>query len=283
MNSAMNPMTEPALSAAPAMPAYRAGQRVTLIRVMHSEWTKLWSLPSTLWLLLITVALVAGGGLLAAVLQLSSLPHGAAAIAAFNPTQLSQTGVGLAELTAGALGALIMTGEYATGQVRLTFTAVPRRLPVLWGKLAALAATLLAVGTIATFAAFFITQAILAPHHLSATVGQPGVARSVFGSALILTGVALLGLGLGALLRNAAGAVSALFGVLFGLTLVAGFLPGNLSHQVREYLPENVASDVTSMTHQAGTLGPWTGFGLFCLYTAVALGAAAWLLRRRDA
>jgi ABC-2 type transport system permease protein len=279
----MNQLTEPALSAAPAVPAYRADQRVTLIRVIHSEWTKLWSLPSTLWLLLITVVLVAGGGLLSGILQLSSLPRGAAAVAAFNPTQLSQSGVGLAELTAGALGVLIMTGEYATGQVRLTFTAVPRRLPVLWGKLAALATALLVVGTIATFAAFFLTQAILAPHHLSATVGAPGVARSVFGSALVLTGVALLGLGLGALLRNAAGGITALFGVLFGLTLVAGFLPGNLGHQVREYLPENTASDVTTMTHQAGALGPWAGFGLFCLYTAVTLGASAWLLRRRDA
>jgi ABC-2 type transport system permease protein len=278
----MNQLTEPALSAA-AVPAYRADQRVTLIRVIHSEWTKLWSLPSTLWLLLITVVLVAGGGLLSGILQLSSLPRGAAAVAAFNPTQLSQSGVGLAELTAGALGVLIMTGEYATGQVRLTFTAVPRRLPVLWGKLAALATALLVVGTIATFAAFFITQAILAPHHLSTTVGAPGVARSVFGSALVLTGVALLGLGLGALLRNAAGGITALFGVLFGLTLVAGFLPGNLGHQVREYLPENTASDVTTMTHQAGALGPWAGFGLFCLYTAVTLGASAWLLRRRDA
>jgi ABC-2 type transport system permease protein len=279
----MNQLTEPALSAAPAVPAYRADQRVTLIRVIHSEWTKLWSLPSTLWLLLITVVLVAGGGLLSGILQLSSLPRGAAAVAAFNPTQLSQSGVGLAELTAGALGVLIMTGEYATGQVRLTFTAVPRRLPVLWGKLAALATALLVVGTIATFAAFFLTQAILAPHHLSATVGAPGVARSVFGSALVLTGVALLGLGLGALLRNAAGAISALFGVLFGLTIAAAFLPGNLSHHVREFLPENVISDVTSMTHQAGTLGPWTGFGLFLAYTAVLLGAAAGLLRRRDA
>jgi ABC-2 type transport system permease protein len=279
----MNQMTEPALSAIPVVPAYRADQRVTLIRVVHSEWTKLWSLPSTLWLLLITVVLVAGGGLISAILQLSSLPHGAAAVAAFNPTQLSQSGVGLAELTAGALGVLVMTGEYATGQVRLTFTAVPRRLPVLWGKLAALALALLTVSTAATFAAFFIVQAIMAPHHLSTTVGQPGVARAVFGSALVLTGVALLGLALGALLRNAAGAVSAMFGVLYGLTIAAGFLPGNLAHEVRKYLPENSASDVTGVTHQAGTLGPWTGFGLFCLYTAVALGVSAWLLRRRDA
>ena len=279
----MSPMTEPALSATPVVPAYRAGQRVTLFRVIHSEWTKLWSLPSTLWLLLITAVLVAGGGLISAIIELSSLPHGAAAVAAFDPTQLSLSGVGLAELTAGALGVLVMTGEYATGQVRLTFTAVPRRLPVLWGKTAALAVALLAVCAAATFAAFFITQAILSPRHLSTTVGQPGVARAVFGSALVLTGVALLGLGLGALLRNAAGGISALFGLLYGLTIAAAFLPGHLAHEVREYLPENSASDLTSVTHQAGSLGPWAGFGLFCLYTAVALGASAWLLRRRDA
>jgi ABC-2 type transport system permease protein len=279
----MNPMTEPALSAAPVVPAYRAAQRVTLIRVVRSEWTKLRSLPSTLWLLLSTFLLVAGGGLVSAIVQLSSLPRGAAAVAAFDPTQLSLSGVALAELTAGALGVLIMTGEYATGQIRLTLTAVPRRLPVLWGKIAALAAAMLAACTTATLAAFFITQAILAPHHLSTTLAQPGVARAVFGSALVLTGVALLGLGIGALLRNAAGAVSALFGVLYGLTIAAGFLPGSLSHEVRKYLPENSAADLTSVGHTAGSLGPWTGFGLFCLYTAVALGASAWLLRRRDA
>jgi ABC-2 type transport system permease protein len=279
----LNPMTEPALSAAPVVPAYQADQRVTLIRVIHSEWTKLWSLPSTLWLLLITAVLVAGGGLISAIIELSSLPHGAVAVAAFDPTQLSLSGVGLAELTAGALGVLVMTGEYATGQVRLTFTAVPRRLPVLWGKTTALAVALLAVGAAATFAAFFMTQAILSPHHLSTTLGQAGVARAVFGSALVLTGVALLGLGLGALLRNAAGGISALFGLLYGLTIAAAFLPGHLAREVREYLPENSASDVTSVGHQAGSLGPWAGFGLFCLYAAVALGASAWLLRRRDA
>jgi ABC-2 type transport system permease protein len=278
----MNPMAEPALSAPPVMPAYRADQRVTLVRVVHSEWTKLRSLPSTLWLLLATFALVAGGGLLAAILQLGSLPHAPAAVAAFNPTAVSQTGVALAELTAGALGVLVMTGEYATGQARLTFAAVPRRLPVLWGKTAALAVAVLAVCTLAAFAAFFLTQAILSSHHLSTTLGHPGVARAVFGSALLLTGVALLGLGLGALLRNAAGGIAALFGLLYGLTIAAGFLPGHLADQIRTYLPENSAADVTSVVDQPGSLGPWAGFGLFCLYTAVALGTSAWLLRRRD-
>jgi ABC-2 type transport system permease protein len=279
----MSQLTEPARCAAPAVPAYRAGQRVTGMRVIHSEWTKLWSLPSTLWLLLSTVVLVAGGGLLSAALELSSLPRTPAAVAAFDPTQLSQSGVGLAELTAGALGVLIMTGEYSTGQVRLTFTAVPRRLPVLWGKLAALAAALLVTGTAATFAAFFSVQAVLASHHLGASVTQPGVARAVLGSALTLTAVALFGLGLGALLRHAAGGICALFGVLYGITIVALFLPARPDHVIRPYLPENAVSAVASVTRPASMLGPWAGFGLFCLYTAVALGASAWLLRRRDA
>jgi ABC-2 type transport system permease protein len=279
----MSQLTEPALSAAPAGPAYRAGQRVTLTRVIHSEWTKLWSLPSTLWLLLSTIVLVVGGGLLSVLLQLSSLPHTPAAVAAFDPTQLSQSGVGLAELTAGALGVLIMTGEYSTGQVRLTFTAVPRRLPVLWGKLAALAAALLMTCAAASLAAFFSVQAILASHHLGVSVTQPGVARAVLGSALALTVIALFGLGLGALLRNAAGGICALFGVLYGLTIAALFLPAHPDHVIRPYLPENSVSAVTAVTRPSSMLGPWAGFGLFCLYTAVTVGASAWLLRRRDA
>jgi ABC-2 type transport system permease protein len=279
----MTPMTEPSLSATPAVPAYRQAQRVTLPRVMRSEFTKLRSLPSTLWLLLATVVLVAGGGLLAALLQLSSLPRGHAAIAAFDPTSLSLTGVGLAELTAGALGVLLVTGEYGTGQIKLTFTAVPRRLPVLWGKVVALVLAMLAVSLVSTLTAFFATQAIMAPHHLSTTLGHPGVAQAVIGSALFITAVALLGLAIGALLRNTAGAICTLFGLLYGLTLAAGFLPGHLSEQIRRYLPENVGADVTAVHPNPGALAPWTGFGLFCLYAVVLLGLAAWLLRRRDA
>jgi ABC-2 type transport system permease protein len=291
----MNPMTEPARpateparpaaqSATPVLPPYRVPQRVTLPRVVHAEWTKLRSLPSAFWLLLTTVVLVTGGGALAAILEAASPPRGHAAIAAFDPTSVSLTGVGLAELTAGALGVLLMTGEYGTGQIRLTFTAVPRRLPVLWGKAAALVAAVLASCTAATFAAFFITQAVLSTHHLGTSVTQPGVARAVFGSALLLTGVALLGLGLGTLIRNSAGAITAVLGVLYGITIAAGFLPGKLSGQIREYLPENAGSDIARVVaHQSGSLGPWAGFGLLCLYIAVALAVAAWLLPRRDA
>ena len=66
---------------------------------------------------------------------------------------------------------LLVSGEYATGQIKLTFTAVPRRLPVLWGKAVAIVLSVLAVSLASTLTAFFVTQAILAPHHLSTTLG----------------------------------------------------------------------------------------------------------------
>jgi len=280
----MNPMTEPALSATPVVPAYRAGQRVTLIRVMHSEWTKLWSLPSTLWLLLITVVLVAGGGLLAAVLQLSSLPHGAAAVAAFNPTQLSQTGVGLAELTAGALGALIMTGEYATGQVRLTFTAVPRRLPVLWGKLAVFAGVIFSVSLVASFISFFLGQALLNSQHLGVSIAAPGALRSVIGAALYVTVAGMIGVALGALFRNTAAGIATFAGIFFVIPPLTQLLPASISDHLAQYLPSSAGEAVWGGGRGiTDALSPWTGFALLCAYAAVLIAAAALRLRRVDA
>jgi hypothetical protein len=135
----------------------------------------------------------------------------------------------------------------------------------------------------ATFAAFGVGQQILSPHHLGTTLGQPGTVRAVLGSALYLTAIGLLGLGLGALLRRTAGAISALFGILLAFPVIAGFLPGGLSDQVSKYLPGPAGVAITSARPDPSALGPWAGFGVLCLYAAIALGLAAWLLRRRDA
>ena len=108
------------------------------------------------------------------------------------------------------------------------------------------------------------------------------IAVAVLGSALYLTAVGLLGLGLGALLRNTAGATASLFGVLFGLQIVVGFLPATLADKIARYLPTPAGVAVTNVQPDPASLGPWAGFGLFCLYTAIVLGLAAWLLRRRD-
>jgi len=154
---------------------------------------------------------------------------------------------------------------------------------VLWGKATAFALTTLALCVPATFAAFLVGQSILSAEHLDTTLAHSGTARAVLGSALYLAVVGLLGLGLGALLRNTAGAIGALFGLLFALQLVVGFLPETWSDHVYKYLPGPAGMAVTTVRPDSVSLAPWTGFGLFCLYTGIVLGFAAWQLRRRDA
>jgi ABC-2 type transport system permease protein len=267
----------------PALPPYPADQRVTLARVLRSEWTKLRSLPSSGWSLLVTVALVVGFGAVYSLVRVTRPPQNPAAAASFDPIAVSLGGVQLAQLAIGVLGVLLVTGEFATGTIRTSFAAVPRRLPVLWGKAIAFALTGLALCVPATFAAFLIGQSVLSREHLDTTLAEPGAARAVVGGALYLAAVGLLGLGLGALLRNTAAAVASLFGVLFGFQIVTGFLPEALSDRVYPYLPAPAGLAVTTTRPDPTVLGPWTGFGLFCLYIAILLGLAAWQLRRRDA
>jgi ABC-2 type transport system permease protein len=275
----MTASTEPT---APALPPYPADQRVTLLRVLRSEWTKLRSLPSTAWSLLSTVVLVVGFGAMYSLVRVTRPPRGAA-VASFDPIAVSLGGVQLAQIAIGVLGVLLVTGEFATGTIRTSFAAVPRRLPVLWGKAAAFALTGLALCVPATFAAFLIGQSVLSREHLDTTLAEAGAARAVLGGALYLVAVGLLGLGLGALLRNTAGAVASLFGVLFAFQLITGFLPESWSDQVYRYLPAPAGLAVTATRPDPTSPGPWTGFGLFCLYVAILLGLAAWRLHRRDA
>ena len=259
-----------------------AGQRVTQARVVRSEWTKLRSAPSTAWSLLSAVALIVGFGVLYSLVRVTRPPRTPADMASFDPTAVGLAGVQLAQIAVAVLGVLLITSEYATGLIRVTMVAVPRRLPVLWGKAIVFALTAPVLFVPATFAAFLVSQSVLSREQLDTSLNQPGVARAVLGSALYLTAVGLLGLGLGALLRNTAGAIASLFGVLFGLQIVVGFLPATLADKIARYLPTPAGVAVTNVRPDPASLGPWAGFGLFCLYTAVVLGLAAWLLRRRD-
>ena len=269
--------------ASPSRPSGPATQRVSQARVVRSEWTKLRSLPSTAWSLLITVVSIVAFGVLYCLLRVARPPSDPAALAAFDPTAVSLTGVQLAQLAIGILGVLLVAGEYATGTIRVSLAAVPRRLPVLWGKAIVFALTTLVLCLPATLAAFLVGQSILSAEHLDISLGDPGVARAVVGSALLLSAVGLLGLGLGAVLRSTAGGVAGLFGLLFGPQLLAGLLPEAWSDRIYPYLPVPAGAAVANVQPDSAALAPWPGFGLFCLYTAVVLALAAWQLRRRDA
>jgi ABC-2 type transport system permease protein len=266
-----------------SLPAYVRPQRVTQARVLRSEWTKLRTQPSATWALLSAVILIIGFGILYSLLREARPPHGAA-IRSFDPVSVSLSGVQLAQIAVGVLGVLLITSEYATGLIRTSLAAVPRRLPVLWGKAGLLAAAAVAVCLPAAFAAFLAGQSILARQHLSVSLSQPGVVRAVIGSALYLAVAGLLGLGLGALLRSTAGGISALFGLLFAVQIAAGFLPGDWADNVGKYLPGTAGLAVTAVRPDpVSSLPPWTGFGVFCLYAAVLLGLGAVRMRRGDA
>jgi ABC-2 type transport system permease protein len=265
-----------------ALPSYQQPQRVTQVRVVRAEWTKLRTQPSAYWSLLVAVILVVGFGIGYSLLRVARPPHGSE-IASFDPAAISLSGVQLAQIAVGVLGVLLVTSEYATGLIRTTFAAVPRRLPMLWGKAVVLAAATTAVSLPAAFAAFASGQSILSRQHLSVPLSQPGVARAVIGSALYLAVVGLLGLGLGALIRNAAGGIAALFGLLYGLPLAAGFLPASMAADLTKFLPAGAGQAVATVQPDPTMLHPWTGFGVLCAYAAVLLAISAARMRRGDA
>jgi ABC-2 type transport system permease protein len=245
--------------------------RVTQMRVARSEWTKLRSVRSTRYSLLAAVAMTIGF----------------AVIPAFHPLETSLIGVTVAQLAIGVLGVLVITSEYSTGMIRSTFAAVPKRLPVLWGKAGVFGLITFVLALPSTLIAFFAAQAILRGHSfngrdIALSFSDPGVARAVIGGALYLTVAGLFGLGLGAILRSTAGGISAFAATLFVLPPLMNVLPSSWNNAISPYLPSNAGRAIMQTGNPAHTLGPWTGLAVFAVYTAIALAIAAIQLRRRD-
>lgn len=258
--------------------------RVTQARVLHSEWVKLRTLRSTFFTLLAaTVAMTGTGPLFSAVTSDRWSAMTAAERAAIDPTALSLIGFFLAQLAVGVLGVLVITGEYSTGMIRATFSAVPRRLPVLWAKAAVFAAVTWALMTTACLTAFLAGQALMSSTGAGASLNDPGVTRAVLGTGLYLTVVALLSVGVGAVVRTTAGGVAAVFGLLLVLPELVKALPASWAERVSPWLPGNAGHAIAVLRPDALTLAPWTGLTVFCLYAASALVGAAVVLTRRDA
>ena len=248
--------------------------------VMHAELTKFRSVPSTAWSLLSAVTLIVGSGVLYSMVLVARPP---ADPAGFDAVGVSLAGLQVAQFAVGALGVLVITNEYASGLIRTTLAAVPGRTPVLWGKAAVLAAAIFALGLPAAVIAFLTGQSVLSAEHLDVSLSEPGVARAVVGAALYLVVVALVGLGLGAILRRTAGGVAAVIAVLIGPQLLTGVLPTELADHVYRWLPSPAGLAVTATRPDSSLLPPWAGFAvfLFCAATLLMLGASC--LRRRDA
>ena len=259
--------------------------RVTQVRVIRSEWTKLHSLRSTRWSMGVALVLTIVLPILFALVTASHWDHMSPHDRADrHPLEIATAGVNLSQLAIAVLGVLVITGEYSTGMIRASFSAVPKRLPVLWAKtiVFAVATFVLMVGPV--LIGFFASQAILNGHHhiLQISFSHGGVARTVFGGALYLMLIGIFALAIGAILRNTAGGIAAFAGLFFVIPPLLNILPTNWNNSISEYLPSNAARDIFQLTHGAHDLSPAGGLLLFCAYTAFALAVAAVLLVRRD-
>jgi ABC-2 type transport system permease protein len=271
-------------AAGPAHPSQAEG-RYGWRSAARMEWLKLRSVRSTGWILLVFAAGLIG----IAILVLSHANWATMSPsdrASFDPTNAGFAGLALGQLAFGVLGALVITSEFSSGMIRATFAAVPRRPLLLAAKAGVLGGVTLVAGEVLAFVSFAVGEAVLrspAPH---ASLGQPGVLRAVLMAGAYPALIALIALGLGAIIRHTAGAISAVVGVLFVLPLILVPLGSSLQNSVGKFLPMIIAENsITAVKPEpaVGNLPPAVGFGLLCLYAVVALAAGGWLLTRRDA
>lgn len=258
--------------------------RLTAFGLMRSEWTKFWSLRSS-WIVLICAALFGAG---------ISVAFSADYAGSYGPDQPSAAdmgmtalegffGFGIASVFIAVLGVLFVSGEYTTGSIRSTMAAAPRRTGVLWAKAAVFGSIVLAVYAVLVLATFYGTQLILDGTDLGGlSLGDSGVARVLFGHVAGIVYLGLLGLAIGAILRNSAGAISFYIGVIMLLPQLATMLPWQWVADVVPYTPGNVANTLTASDTAGASLSlaeSWTWMGI---WTVVAFGLAAVLLKRRD-
>jgi ABC-2 type transport system permease protein len=278
------PATTPAVpSAAPAR-----GHVARFAGLISAEWTKIRSVQSTVWTLILFVVITVGltAGLTALIVHSPGGPRAAARDATIRADPVGfilGAGIGLGQLTICVLGVLLITTEYSTGVIRASLLAVPKRLPMLLAKITVFAGLMLVIAEIVVFGSFFAGSALL--HSLApVSLSDHNVIRAVVGAGLYLTVLGLFALAIGSLIRHTAGAIATVIGVVLVLPILTSLLPGSWGAHVDAYLPEQAGSKVFAARPEAAQLlSAWQGFGVFCLWTLVLLVLGAWLLRRRDA
>jgi ABC-2 type transport system permease protein len=258
--------------------------KVTQGRVIESEWLKFRTLRSSWILLVLGIGALAGTGM---ALSWSTIadwshmhPH---ELDHLNPLADSLVGFQLAQLFVGVLGIILIAGEYSTGMIRSSLGAVPKRLPVLWAKTLVVSVLTFLTMLPASLVAFFVSQKILSSKHIQTTWSAPHVSRSVIGVALYLTVVAILGVGLGALIRNIAGAIATFVGIMLILPGIASSLSQVWADRINRFLPSTAGQSLLGFGGDTREMLPWNGFALFTIYALGTVTAAAIVLKRRDA
>jgi ABC-2 type transport system permease protein len=259
-----------------------------MTRALSAEWAKARTQPGTGWLLLITVAVtvaVSAGASAAASCTSSAGCHP-------DVTELSLTGVDVGQAVVAVIAVLAVTGEYATGMIRATLAAMPRRSVVLAAKAVIVAALAVAAGALAAGGSLLAGRLILPGQGYTPAHGYPALSltdpvalRATAGTVLYLALIALLSLGVATAVRDAATAIGIVLGLLYlfpvlGLAVTS---PGWHRH-LQQIAPMTAGLEIQASTGLSQLpVSPWAGLGVLAAWAAAALLAGGFLLRLRDA
>jgi ABC-2 type transport system permease protein len=253
---------------------------------VRSEFTKIFSVRSTYWTLLAMFVVTVGFGALAS-WGFASHAQGHPG-PYFDPTRQSLAGLYISQLIIGVLGVLAISSEFTTGMIRTTLSTMPRRGTMIAAKALVFTTVAFVFGLITSFASFFLGQALMSSKHINATLGDPNVLRAVIGGALFLTACGLLAFGLGLLIRHSAGAISAVVGLLFVVTVLTQVLPQSWQNDVDKWMPALAGGQLwTTVGQPPGStpsyFSPWIGFAVLCGWAALAVAAGVFSFLKRDA
>lgn len=246
---------------------------MTLRETLHAEWTKVRTAPATLWLVLATVALTIAVGLAATAIV--SCPNGCTP----DPARTSLTGIAFAQSAVAILAVLAVSGEYGTGMIHVTFTAMPGRTTVLAAKAVVVGGLTCAAGVVAVAVSIVVGRCTLPAFPLTGDVLRAGA-----GSVLYLVLIGLLSLGVAAAARDAAPAVGIVLALLYLFPIVAHFGDQLWYRHVEQVGPMTAGLAVqVTVDVAAQPIAPWIGLGVLSAWAAGALLAGGLLLRFRDA
>lgn len=258
-----------------------------LFDLARSEWTKLRSVRSTMWTIVVTVALGLGVSAIATAetrANWSTMSPGS--IRGFDPISLSLIGTFIAQFAIGVLGVLVVSAEYSTGTIRAVFCAAPHRRSVLLAKILVFTVVAVVVAEFVSFASFLLGQSLLSSPAIHATFATPGALRAIVGCGLYIAALGLLGLGLAMIIRHSAAAISTFVGILLILPILVQALPNSIAEDVRRFLPDRIGAHLLSANGSLGgsqLFSPWVGFMVLMGYVVVVNVIGAILLTRRDA
>jgi ABC-2 type transport system permease protein len=262
---------------------------MTVRRAVHAEWTKLRTVPSTAWLALALVAsTVVLGAAATAGASTDACPSPAECYE--DTTKLSLTGVWLGQVAAVVLAVLAMTTEYGTGTIHATLAASPSRRTVLLAKAAVVTGIVLAAGTLGVLGSLAAARGILPGNGFTPAAGYPlpspadgPTLRAAVGTVLYLGLVALLSLGVGTVVRDTAGALTAVLTLLFNAPVIATFVTDpDWQERLQRFAPMTAGLAVQATRGlDRLPIGPWAGLGVLAAYAGAALllGAVAFTVR----